>query len=126
MVDLVEVADTTLISAVIDKHTSPVLADDPSAALPVQDPGRHGSSKLSPKAAEAMWSLEALNTPDLFCLPSTRHLNHALAQLLVTFRHRTQKKATCATDGTPSTFEPILALYCPLEGGEVCTHHIIY
>jgi hypothetical protein len=125
MVDLVKVANASLISAVINKHTFPVLEGDLPVVQPAPDPGHCEESKLTPKAAEAMWSFETSDIPDLRCLPSARQLNHALAQLLVTFHHQTQQKATYAADGTPPKFEPTLALYCPLEGGEVWIHYII-
>lgn len=51
-------------------------------------------------------------------LPPDDMLQDALAQLLVTFQPQTQYRAAYASSGS-ALIEPTLALYCPIEGGDV-------
>jgi hypothetical protein len=68
---------------------------------------------------EAIWTGRSLGEGvETRALPPDDMLQDALAQLLVTLQPQTQYRAAYAANGAPLV-EPTLALYCPIEGGDV-------
>lgn len=83
---------------------------------PPPPPPTPAKASVSP---EAIWAGRSLGEGgETRALPPDDMLQDALAQLLVTLQPQTQYRSAYSNAGTPLV-EPTLALYCPIEGGDV-------
>jgi hypothetical protein len=101
--------------------------DAPDVEKPRKKVGRPPGSPNKPpppptvRAAvgpEVIWSGRTLDETRA-SLPPDDMLQDALSQLLVTFQPQTQYRAAYTISGGGPLVEPTMALYCPIEGGDV-------
>lgn len=70
-----------------------------------------------PGDLDIIWSHADLEASSSKSLPPEELLQDCLNNLLIALHPKTQHRATYATGAGPP-FEPTLALYCPIEGGD--------